>query len=330
MPSPNPLRIGILGAARIVPMALLRPARHVPSVQIAAVAARDPLRASAFARKHGIPTTHPSYDALLADPEVDVIYNPLPNSHHAEWSIRALEAGKHVLCEKPLASNATEAQQMVETARRCDRLLVEAFHPRYHPLASRMQEILASGAIGEVRHIETHMCIPLLRPGDIRYRYDLAGGATMDVGCYTINLLRLLAGAEPVVRQARALCSSPQVDRFMEADLAFADGRTGRITCSLFSTYMVWLGATVRGSRGEMRILNPYLPHLYHRLTIRSDDGRRTEHVAGEATYTLQLRSLVEACREGAPVLTDGSDGVANMRVIDAVYDAAGLKPRGT
>jgi predicted dehydrogenase len=330
MSNAPPLRIGILGAARIAPMALIRPARHVPEATIVAVAARDPVRAAAFAKKHGIPRTLPSYDALIEDPDIDAIYNPLPNSLHAAWTIKAMEAGKDVLCEKPLASNADEAAQMAQAAARCTRVLVEAFHYRYHPLASRLKAILDAGMLGPIRHIEATMCIPLLLPGDIRYRYDLAGGATMDVGCYTINLVRYLAGAEPEVERAQARLASPNVDRSMTADLRFADGRTGRINCSLFSSSLLRLQAVVRGERGELRVFNPFAPHFYHRLTIRTPSGSTVERVSGDATYTHQLRAFVDAVRNRTALPTDAGDAVANMRVIDAVYTRAGLPRRGT
>ena len=192
-----PLRIGTLGAARITPMALLRPARQVPEATVVAVAARDAQRAGKFATKHRIANVHTSYEAMIADPNLEAIYNPLPNSHHCLWTIKALEAGKHVLCEKPLAANAADAQRMADAAASSGRVLMEAFHWRYHPLAARMREIVDSGELGKIRHIETHFCIPLWIPGDIRFRLDLAGGATMDTGCYAISILRFLAGAEP-------------------------------------------------------------------------------------------------------------------------------------
>jgi len=324
-----PLRIGVLGAARITPMALLKPARKVPEAAIVAVAARDVARARAFATKHGIARVHDSYAALLADPELDAIYNPLPNGLHAEWTIRALEAGKHVLCEKPLASNAAEAQHMADAATRSGRRLIEAFHWRYHPLAARMKAVVDSGALGTVRHVEATMCIPLPIPGDIRYRYDLAGGATMDVGCYTISVVRFLAGAEPEVVGAEARLSSPSVDRWMTADLRFADGRSGRITCSLFSATLLKLQAIVRGDKGEMRVFNPFAPHFHHRLSVITPSGTTREHVPGDATYTHQLRAFVEAVRTNQPSPTDPPFGVANMHVIDAVYDRAGLPRRG-
>ena len=330
MTTTPPLRIGILGAARIAPMALVRPAQQVPEAAVVAVAARDPARARAFAAKHGIGRVADSYDALLADPEIDAVYNPLPNSLHAEWSIKAMEAGKDVLCEKPLASNADEARTMVEAAARTRRVLVEAFHYRYHPLAARMKAVVDSGALGAVRHIEAVMCIPLPIPGDIRYRWDLAGGAMMDTGCYTINLVRVLAGAEPEVVRAEARLSSPKVDRWMTADFRFADGRTGRITCSLLSARLLSMRALVRGERGEMRVFNPIAPHFYHRLTVRTPDGTKRERVAGEATYTYQLRAFVDTVRNHTASITDAADGIANMQVIDEVYRKAGLPPRGT
>ncbi|HXQ20193.1 MAG TPA: Gfo/Idh/MocA family oxidoreductase [Candidatus Acidoferrales bacterium] len=325
----SPLRIGILGAARIAPMALIRPARQVPEAAVVAVAARDRSRAQAFATKHGIPKVPDSYDALLADPEIDAIYNPLPNSLHCEWTIRALQAGKHVLCEKPIASNAAEAERMAAAARDTGHVLMEAFHWRYHPLASRIRAIIDADEIGPVRHVEAHLCIPLLRPGDIRFRRDLAGGATMDVGCYTINIVRFLAGAEPEVVRAAARLSSPGVDRYMEADFRFADGRTGRMTCSLLSAVLLRVSARVRGDRGEIAIVNPLAPQIYHRLTVRTEHGRRTEHLRGDATYTYQLRAFVGAVRDGAAIPTGPEDAIANMRVIDAVYLKAGLEPRG-
>jgi predicted dehydrogenase len=324
-----PLRMGILGAARIAPMALVRPAREVAGVEIRALAARDPARAQAFARRHGIPRVHASYEELLADPELDAIYNPLPNSHHCAWTVRALEAGKHVLCEKPLAANAGEAACMGEAAARAGRVLMEAFHWRYHPLAARMLEVIASGELGAVRHVEATFCVPLLLPGDIRYRLDLAGGATMDTGCYAIHVVRTLAGAEPEVVSAEARLASPRVDRWMAAELRFPDGRSGRMECSLASAKLLAASARVVGEAGELRVTNPIAPQLWHRLRVTSARGRRSERVPGDASYTHQLRAFLAAVRDGAPFPTHAGDSVANMRVIDAVYTKSGLGPRG-
>ncbi|CAN5789799.1 Gfo/Idh/MocA family oxidoreductase [soil metagenome] len=325
-----PLRIGILGAARIAPNALILPARSLPDVQVVAIAARNPTLAQAFATHYQIPSVHANYAALLADPTIDAIYNPLPNSLHSEWTTLALRLGKHVLCEKPLAANAAEAEQLAHVVKETGRVLAEAFHYRYHPLAARMKAIIDSGELGRVRHLEAHFCVPLLRRNDIRYRYDLAGGALMDLGCYTINQLRYLTGAEPQVVSAKAKTSAPQVDRWMEADFRLADECTARTTVSFFSTVLLRIVTVVRGDQGEMRVINPILPHLFHRLTVRNAQGKRTEHVPGETSYSYQLRAFTRAVRGEEAMPTDVMDAVANMRVIDAVYEKAGLKPRGT
>jgi predicted dehydrogenase len=323
------LRIGILGAARIAPMALVRPARAVGGVEVRAVAARDPEKARRFAARHGVPRVHERYEDLVADAGLDAVYNPLPNALHCEWSLRALAAGKHVLCEKPFAANAEEAARMGEAAARAGRVLMEAFHWRYHPLAERMLEIVESGELGAVRRVEARFCVPLLVPGDIRYRLDLAGGATMDAGCYAIHVVRTLARAEPEVARAEARLASPGVDRWMAAELRFADGRSGRVECSLASARLVAASARVVGDAGELRVANPIAPHLWHRLRVRTAAGRRVERVRGEATYVHQLRAFLAAVRDGAPFPTHPGDALANMRVIDAVYERSGLGRRG-
>jgi predicted dehydrogenase len=325
----EPLRIGTLGAARITPTALLSPAKQVREVEVTAVAARDRERAERFAKRHGISRVLPDYAALIDDPEIDAIYNPLPNSHHCEWTIRALEAGKHVLCEKPLASNAEEARSMAEAAARTGRLLMEAYHWRHHPLAARMREIVGNGTLGKIRHIEATLCVPMLSPGDIRYRYELGGGALMDLGGYTVNMVRDLAGDEPNVVSAEVRLARKDVDRWARAELLFPDGRTGRITCSLLSTSLLRMNIRVVGETGQLDVFNPIAPQIFNWLTIRAAGRTRREHVRGESTYVLQLRAFVASLRSGMPPLTDARDGVAGMTVIDAIYAAAGLPVRG-
>ena len=207
---------------------------------------------------------------------------------------------------------------------------MEAFHWRYHPLAARMLDIVQGGALGRVERIETNMCVPLILPGNIRYDYALGGGAMMDTGCYAVSMLRHLAGAEPEVTSAEARLSSPRVDRCMTAEVAFADGRTGRVRCSMFSWTLFDISVKVSGSLGEMRVLNPVAPQFFHRLVVRTADGKRVERFPGPSTYEHQLRAFAEGVASGAPVLTPGRDGVANMRVIDRIYEKAGLPLRGT
>ncbi|MDI9549434.1 MAG: Gfo/Idh/MocA family oxidoreductase [Chloroflexota bacterium] len=326
----TPIRIGVLGAARIVPAALIHPARLVAGVKVTTIAARDPARAQRFAAAHGIPRTHATYADVIADPDVDAVYIPLPNSLHHRWTLAALETGKHVLCEKPLAANAAEAAQTARAAEQAGLVSMEAFHYRYHPLAARMKAIIDSGELGTVRRIETRVCFPLLRRNDIRFRYDLAGGAMMDAGCYAVHIARFLAGAEPAVVAAQAHLRSEQVDRRVVATLAFPDGVSGRVECSLFSRKLLDVQAIVTGDRGVMRVINPVLPHLFHCLFVRTTERLRWERVFGRSTYAHQLEAFVSAVRTGTPPLTGSTDALANMRVIDDVYAAAGLQLRGT
>jgi predicted dehydrogenase len=323
------LRVGTLGAARITPAALIKPARQVPEVAVTAVAARDPARARRFAGRHGIATVHDSYQALIDDPDVDAVYNPLPNSLHAPWTLRAIAAGKHVLCEKPFTANEAEAAEVAAAAAPAGLVVMEAFHYRYHPLARRLQEI-AAGELGELRHVEASVCFPLPRFSDIRYQFGLAGGATMDAGCYAINCVRLLGPGEPEVVSARAKLHGPDIDRAMAADFRFPGGASGRIRTSLWSGQLLRISARAVGERGEMRVLNYLAPQVFSLLTVRSGPSTRWERIRGEATYTYQLRAFAAAVLRGEPVITTPEDAVANMRQIDDVYRAAGLPLRGS
>ena len=326
------IRVGTLGAARIAPAAIVRPARQVPEVEVVGVAARDRARAEKFAAKHGIPRVFDDYESLIAAPEIDAIYNPLPNGLHAEWTERAIAAGKHVLCEKPFTANAAEAHRIADQAARTDLVVMEAFHYRYHPVAARMREIAQSGELGELRRIETSMCIPLPLPKDIRYRYDLGGGAVMDVGCYAIHMNRLVAGSEPTVVSATARLAKPNVDRWMRAELRYSDGLSGTMTCALWSSSLLKISVKVTGDRGSLSVFNPTGPQMGYRMTVRTGGKKQRVKVDGarKPTYTYQLEAFANAVLRDAPILTPPSDSVANMRVVDAVYEAAGLPVRGT
>lgn len=324
----QPLRIGTLGAARITPKALLQPAVNNPATAVVAVAARDPQQASAFAAQHAIPQTHASYADLIADPQIDAIYNPLPNSLHGEWTMRALEAGKHVLCEKPLAANVAEARAMAETADRTGLVLMEAFHTLYHPVAARMKAVMASGELGAIRHVEAHFCTLLRRRQDIRLDYGLGGGAMMDLGCYTVRLLQFLLNAEPAVQQATATGYGAQIDRKMVVELRFPGNITGKLSCAFWSRRLIRITAKVVGESGELFVVNPLLPHLFHLIRIKSGGRTRWERCPGESTYTYQLQAFVDTIRGNPSTLGNGWDGVATMRVIDAAYLAAGLPLR--
>ncbi|WP_422746629.1 Gfo/Idh/MocA family protein [Mycobacterium sp. WMMD1722] len=324
----SPIRVGILGAARIAPAALIEPARHTAEVAVTAVTARQRMRADAFAARHAIARVHGDYAALIADPDIDAVYNPLPNSLHGRWTRAAIAAGKHVLCEKPFTANAAEARDVATQAASSDRVVMEAFHHRYHPLIRRVEEIIASGELGALQHVEATFCFPLPKFGDIRYDYALAGGATMDAGCYAVHLVRTFGGSTPQVVSARAKVRGPRVDRAMTADLRFAAGHTGRIRCSMWSSDVLRISARVIGDRGALRVVNPVLPHLFHRLRVRSADGDRVERFGKRTSYAYQLDAFAAAVLRKAAFPTTAQDAVENMTVIDDIYRAAGLPVR--
>lgn len=331
MAAPQPaasLRVGILGAAAIAPQALIEPARCTGEVQVISIAARDPERAKRFADRHGLEQVYENYDALLADERLDAVYNPLPNGLHGRWTLKALSAGKHVLCEKPFAANAGEAESVALAAAESGRVVMEAFHYRYHPLTLRIEEIIASGELGALQRVEANFCFPLPKFSDIRYDYRLAGGATMDAGCYAVHMLRTFGGSDPEVVSARATMHDSRIDRAMTADVVFPEGHTGRIRCSMWSARLLQISARIVGERGELHVLNPLLPQLFHRLRIRIGKHRRTEHYGHRSSYAYQLDAFAAAVLRGEPVKTNPWDAVANMRVIDAIYRAAGIAIR--
>jgi predicted dehydrogenase len=322
------LRIGIMGAARIAPVALVKPARRTRQAAITAVAARDRARAEEFARKQGIPRVLDSYAQLLDDPDIDAVYNPLPNGLHGYWTIAALRAGKHVLCEKPFTANADEARAVVEACNANPGLVVmEAFHYQYHPFAKRLVEIVRSGELGNVERIDVAFSAPLWKRGDIRYQLALAGGATMDMGCYPVSLLRLLAPG-PRVISAEAKLSSPGVDRAMDAHFSLPDGGSAHIGCSMFSSSVLRLHAEVIGDDGRISVFNPFSPQHGHRMKVTTPLGSRKERFSRRPTYDFQLDAFVAAVQEGSSFPTTAVDAIRTMELIDAIYSAAGLPLR--
>ena len=327
----QPLRVGILGAARIAPDSIVTPA-HLTGTRLVAIASRDRARAHAFAREHGVERVLDSYADVIADPEVEAIYNPLANGLHAPWNLRAIAAGKHVLSEKPFASNAEEAIEVRDAGKRAGVVVAEGFHYRYHPVTKRLHELLANGDLGELRHVEVRMINPACPPDDPRWSLALAGGALMDLGCYSLHAHRVLApwaGGEPVLVSARGgeRAGLHGVDEWLEAELAFQSGATGLAYCNMAGPAQE-LTYRIVGSRGEAIIPNFILPHIDDRLVVKTDAGESVEHLGTRSSYTSQLEAFTAAVRTGAPMPTDSDDAVATMRLIDATYRAAGFEPR--
>ena len=326
-----PLRIGILGAARIADEGIVTPARTLGH-QVVTVAARDRSRAEAFAAERGIATVHDSYAAVIADPDVDLVYNALVNSLHARWNIAALQAGKHVLSEKPLTSNAEQARAVRAAALACSGQVVEGFHYRHHPVNLRLGELVTSGALGDIRRVDLVLATPPPPDTDPRWSPQLAGGATMDLGCYVLDAARQLGswiGAPPQIATVAARLRAPEVDASMRIELAYPGGVRGHCTWDMNAAerIMTW---TVTGTEGTATSPAFAVPHTDNRLLV-TRDGRTSEEVLGDQTsYTYQLARLADALQGGQP-FPPGIDGsVANAELIDECYRRAGLSPRAT
>ena len=329
----EPLRIGILGAARISGRAIVEPAQ-LTGHRLVAVAARDRGRAQEWADENGVERVLDSYQAVIDDPEVEAIYNPLPNGLHGPWNLRAIAAGKHVLTEKPSSSNAAEAKVVRDAVAASGVKFMEAFHYRYHPVMNRMIEIAGSGELGDLVNIDVHMSFPLTNPDDPRWNLALAGGATMDVGCYAIHGLRTLgvvAGGEPSVITATAIERDdiPGMDATMEADLVYPSGLTAHFTTSFTVPEMDFTMRLV-GSRGEAFAHNFCVAGFDDRITLNVDGATRVEELGRRTSYTYQLEAFAAHVREDAPIFTDAQDAVIQAEFIDSVYQAAGLPPRPT
>jgi predicted dehydrogenase len=329
----EPLRIGVLGASRIAVAAIAAPAQ-LTGARLVAVAARDRARAEAFAAANDVERVLGSYADVLADPEVEAVYNPLANGLHGPWNLAAVAAGKHVLTEKPSASDAAEAREVRDAAARAGVTVIEAFHYLYHPVARRLLDVLASGEIGDLRRVEIEMLIPAPADGDLRWSFPLAGGAVMDVGCYGLHMHRALApwaGGEPRVAAARGRerAGNPGVDEWLEADLEFPGGATGRVTCSMTADD-VTMACRIVGSKGEVRAPQFVLPHRDDRVFVTAGGSERVEELGRRPSYAYQLEAFAAHVRDGAPLPTDADDAVATAELIDSCYSAAGfpLRPR--
>lgn len=245
--STPPLRLGILSTARIAAQ-FVAAVSDCAAVQVEAIASRDPVQAKACAARLGIPRVHDTYAALLADPALDAVYLPLPNALHAAWCERALRAGKHVLCEKPLTLTQAEARGLFATAAACGRVLLEAWPYRFQPLTLRLLELLASGAIGRLRLLQSYFGFPLDRAGDVRLDASLGGGALLDVGCYAVSLARLLTGVRPTRVQAWARSADSGVDLACHGTLEYADGTVAQLGCAFDAALL--RTATLIGTAG--------------------------------------------------------------------------------
>ncbi|HUZ13625.1 MAG TPA: Gfo/Idh/MocA family oxidoreductase [Caulobacteraceae bacterium] len=317
------IRIGLLGASKIAPAAVIAPAAANPQFRVTAVAARDPARARAYAETHAIPGVAAGYAELVRRGDVDVVYNALPPAAHAEWTIAALEAGKAVLCEKPFAMDAAQARSMVDAAEVRGLMLLEAFHYRHHQVFRRAEALVKGGALGALRRARAEFRVTVARgPQELRWRADLGGGGLMDLGCYPVHALRTLVGTAPEIASATATFEGG-VDVDLSASLVFAGGVEAQIACAMKAPAPA-ASLTLEGDRGRVEIINFLAPQLGCRFTTTLDGVTTVQPTDGPSTYAAQLADLAEVLAGRARPLTGGTDAIANMAAIEAIYAAAG------
>ncbi len=314
-----------IGIKRVIP-AILAGERGT----IAAIASRAADRAAGVAARFGIPRSYGSYEELLRDPQIDAIYNPLPNHLHVEWTVRALEAGKHVLCEKPIGLNATEAQAIVAARDRTGKRVIEAFMVRHHPQWHRVRELVRSGRIGAVRLIQSAFLFPMLDPDNVRNRPEMGGGALYDVGCYPIVTARYVFGAEPD-RAIGLIDRDPHlgVDRLTSGLLDF--GARGQLVFSSSLQLALYQRVVILGTEGRIEIQVPFTPQKDHACRLAIDSGTSLD---GSTTVFESIEALDQYARQCdlAAAVFGGEttqefpieDALDNMRVLDALYRSAG------
>ncbi len=308
------LRLGVLSTARIN-YAVLGPAGALEGVEVVAVASRSPERAEAYAREHTIPRAHGSYEALMADEGVDAVYVSAPNGLHAPWSRAALEAGKHVLCEKALSPRAPEVEACVAVAERSGLVFTEAFMWRHHPQVERLRELLAAEAVGPVRHVAATFSFPLDRPEDPRWDSALDGGALLDVGCYCVSGVRLVAG-EPERVAAEQVLAPSGVDVRFAGLLRFPGGVTASFDCAFDLPPRGRL--EIVGAEGTITLDDPWHGRRPALVVQRGDDVERAEVEAADP-YRRQLEDFAAAVRAGRAPLLDGPELVAQARALEAL-----------
>jgi predicted dehydrogenase len=323
----QPLRWGILGASRFAGLISIPGMKKSPACQIVALASRSLEKAQAAADELGIGRAHGSYEALLADPEVEAIYIPLPNHLHVQWSERAACAGKHVLCEKPMALSAAEAEPLVKVARETGKFIVEAFMIRHHPQWQLARDRVRSGAIGDLRAIQCAFSYHNVDLANIRNQRDIGGGALYDIGCYAINLSRYIFGSEP--NRAVAVCErdpTSGVDRLTSGILDFG---TGQVTFTVATQLVPFQRVQIFGTQARIEIEIPFnAPDRVSRVLV--DDGRDkfgggvvvTECRAVDQ-YAEQVTNFAAAVRSGSTPENHIEDSLGTMRVIDALFRSA-------
>ena len=318
------IRWGILSTANIAAKRVIPAIKKSSNGTVTAVASRDQSRADAFAKAHDIPTAHGTYEALLADENVDAIYLPLPNSMHFDWAMKCADAKKPTLCEKPLAPTADEARQMVRAFRKAKINFAVGFMYRFHPQTDRVKALIDGGAIGALRTINATFSFSVSDDENIRLSKDLAGGALMDVGCYCVNSMRYLTGEEPIKAQAFAqFGETSNVDETTTGILEFPSGVLGHFDASLRAhrTHMY----DIRGTEGRIQVPTAYVPDLEKETSIHvwRGDTKETIVIPPADHYQLMVEDFAESILKKRPPRFHPHDSVNNMRTVQALLQVA-------
>jgi predicted dehydrogenase len=314
------LNWGLLSTARIN-SALITPLRASKRNHLLAVGSRTQESAERYAREWKIPRAHGSYEALLADPEIDVIYNSLPNHLHAEWTIRAVEAGKHVLCEKPLALSVDEVDAMQEAARKHGRVVAEAFMYRHHPQTLKVQELIRNGSLGTLKLFRGSFSFVLSRDGDVRLDPAMGGGSIWDVGCYPISYARTVLGENPLEVFGWQVTGKTGIDETFVGQMRFGGDVHAQFDCSFVIPFHTFV--EIVGSEGTLSIPKPFKPDVNERIFITRDDKTETIKIKGQELYIGEVEDMADAILLGHAPRISLDDSRANVAVISALLESA-------
>jgi xylose dehydrogenase (NAD/NADP) len=320
MSTSRSLRWGLLGTARIN-RALIEPIKLSKNSILSAVASRSRTKAEDYANTWGIPRFHASYEDLLSDPEIDVIYNSLPNSLHAEWSIKAMQLGKHVLCEKPISTSIREMDAIIATANKTGTVIAEAFMYRHHPQTILVKQMINDGEIGKLQSICGSFCYTNNRSADPRFDPDLGGGSLWDVGCYPINYARYITDNEPDEVYNHQITGLTGIDLLCIGQLHFSSGIIFQFECSFISPNKALMEFT--GDKGRLIVLEPYKPGIRTKLIFEIDGQQKSLNIKGAKLYQGEVEDIENAILKGISPRISLEDSKANIAVIEALYKSA-------
>ncbi len=320
MAKATPLRWGLLGTARIN-RALIEPIRLSKNSILSAVASRSPDRAADYATTWGIPRFYSSYDALLADPEIDVIYNSLPNSLHAEWSVKAIQMGKHVLCEKPMTTSTNDMDAIISVAKNTGRVITEAFMYRHHPQTILVKQMVDNGEIGNLQLIRGSFCYTNTRSPDVRFDPDLGGGSLWDVGCYPISYARYITKNEPIEVYGHQVVGQTGIDLLYVGQMNFPGDAIAQFECSFITPFKVYIELT--GDKGRIIIPEPYKPGINTKIIVERAGQVQSNRIKGAKLYQGEVEDIENAIMLGNPPRISLEDSRANIATIEALYKSA-------